>query len=585
MDSENHVANRRRTRCSINSVLSSKTLDSQALSTFYNMLARMDISDNDRHLGKTDSWPLASMYERRAVVGQTRNKWFKDRHLLIKSILEGERVFRDFMPDSLALVIDKLKFEEFPPEHVLIQRNRKTNKFYFICGGDVGIYLQREQLMRERFQKVMQAHAKLGTKDTTVAAKSGVKEVRKEVRIEETEGREALAHEDEPQASRKKAVKEEKPLKQQRGEAPLSEYVEDYFPGSVKNPVMSNSSLNVEDLSHEKSEQYKEHGVRVAVLKSGQIFGEKGLVRYDPPTFTAVCLTAVSCATLNKDVFTALLKQRVEEKEVERSAFLLQWIPGAIRGVAFEAFAACFKKERFPRGHQFCYQNEQLSNKSIRRLYIIVDGQCHITHTAKVHDNADQTFPRGVPQYSPRTTIGRPTRKPQPIGVLGRGQLIGYSSILNTHEPFDVIASSEVIDLFSISSTDFNLRLPREVKGCFIEWVVQHLSYYEQSMRRLDRSATVCERECEKLKQQNAKANFGVTGSPFLRRKTAVTTSKNWKVETLRKVNPNWCAARIPRYAPTIIGSTSVLPPAWGKSKQKSPSSVMSQSLTHFGLH
>lgn len=188
----------------------------------------------------------------------------------------------------------------------------------------------------------------------------------------------------------------------------------------------------------------RKHGVRVALLGPGSLFGELALLEDKRRNATITCDQDCEMVVFTKANFEFVLKSSLRKHHEDKLLFLRQHVPGT-QGLAdgkIDDIAYLLKPVKVPKNHVFMKQG----NYSEGVVYFVARGSVEFRM-----DSLPQ-----APVFSGLPEVGH-----RRIGVLAPGGMFG-SLATDRYEPFSVVASSSPCNVYRFSREDAR-RLPEPV--------------------------------------------------------------------------------------------------------------------------
>lgn len=203
------------------------------------------------------------------------------------------------------------------------------------------------------------------------------------------------------------------------------------------------------------------------------------------------------------NISNALKFEQAQEKE----EFLRQWLPSGqnLDPKTISQLASSLQEGVFPRGHVLC-SAEAGAETQKRRVFLLMKGVV-------------KTY---LPMHKPigpgsLKTKKKPISKQAPVGVLGKGAVVAYSSALfGLPEPFTVVADESITVLWA-SAEDGRLSWPRDVARALHESLKARTEWHGARLQHIA-NGHVAKREMEDADTQSKRELMSST-SPYLRHK------------------------------------------------------------------
>ncbi|CAE7262124.1 unnamed protein product, partial [Symbiodinium necroappetens] len=355
---------------------------------------------------------------------------------LLAKLFHGNKFFDEQEESVLREICRSMSYEEVKRHQVIIKQGDVADMCYILLKGAVGIWVSRQDELIEEEEAKEEPESPARTKDDEQDASPKTTKSMPQAAEKETEVQPSSVHARKLQKAAvkllvaRRAVDDPAP----QGKQPAAE---------SQDP---NSEVDPETGGPINATQVKE-------LKEGDCFGETGLLHGARRNASIVAAEECQLGCISKALFESKLRAAYLAKEQARVNFLRDHLPRTTNGVDHaQVLGGFFSEQQVRRGHVLC-----VAGKPCERLTIIRDGLCKV-----------------------RTREGRA----QEVGEIGRGQIIGLSTIGGADvEPFTIVCASPEVTVFRMDLTDARNRIPTDLREAMASFGLQMVA---RMQRRAD---------------------------------------------------------------------------------------------------
>jgi len=352
---------------------------------------------------------------------------------LLAKLFHGNKFFDEQEESVLREICRSMSYVEVRRHQVIIKQGDVADMCYILLKGAVGIWVSRQDELNEEEDAKEEPEIPARTKEDEQDASPKTTKSMPQPAEKETEVEPSSVH-----ATRKLQKAAVKLLVARRAvDDPAPQGINE-DPNSEVDPATGGPI----------------HATQVKELKEGDCFGETGLLHGARRNASIVAAEECQLGCISKALFESKLRAAYLAKEQARVNFLRDHLPRTLNGVDHaQVLGGFFSEQQVRRGHVLC-----VAGKPCERLTIIRDGL-----------------------YKVRTSR---EGRAQEVGEIGRGQIIGLSTIGGMDvEPFTIVCASPEVAVFRMDLTDARNRIPTDLREAMATFGLQMVA---RMQRRAD---------------------------------------------------------------------------------------------------
>ena len=224
-------------------------------------------------------------------------------------------------------------------------------------------------------------------------------------------------------------------------------------------------------------------GPSVALVRSGDSFGELSLIQGAPRAATCITREVCEFLVISKSAYDEVLAD-LHARELTEKISALRHIPPLQdwSETKLLKISYTFVKRTYHRGRMIVQEGDNPSN-----LYIIISGECRVLKRSKQPTKrvggarrvlTEKTKSRFLASTPVRTRYAAMPPSNFEIAVMGPGDFFGeYAAMQQCKQPITILASSTTVDVFTIAMSEFTKCLAEEHVVALREFSTEKMSW------------------------------------------------------------------------------------------------------------